>query len=1101
MNMGINMNFDIKQWLASIRLAEYSDMFVEQGFDRQGLAEITDADLRELGLSSMGHRKIFLREAARLGGGDNVPSSIERQTIFLSYAHRSERDEDFDVSEDLVLLIQAELQRDGHTVWIDREGIRAGSQWRERITAAILAHAHFLSFLSSRSVRDPGVCLNEIATALGASKNIQTVLAQDERCVAPPLTISHIQWHDFQYWREIRAGTKTGSVGENWDTWFDQRMTGVRETLSSGQNARVSGELQKLRDILDPSSFEARIVEKTKNFYGRQWLFDAAQDWLDNSTSRMFWLKGSPGIGKSAFAAKLAHQARSAVIGFFMCDFQGRKDPEESAREAICTLAFQIASRLPDYRLKLLHQMHVDKDKVNKRSADDLFEFLITEPLNRSGKIPESTRLCLVIDALDEAGRSSGGNALVELLAKHAERLPDWLGVLVTSRPEPYLEQMLKTLSGTFVDGQSAQNRQDLAEWIDRRLPVTLQGVDRQRVVEAVLDKSGGTFLYLSLVEKDETLDLADPQALPDKLDGFFKQTFNRYFPDPEAYGKKTEPFLRLMAAAPGPLPSEMGRQILGWSQRELVLNVINPMGSLLQERDGGMVFFHASLADWVKDISRSGNHCVDGGGQTQLGRFIWDEFENSAQSPWRAQILNWIAEFGPHTKEWHQPSALSAAAKFLEINRRFMPARSLRKQVLRLTSANSEISALIRKNGSKNEEVASAMEALAENYIESAIGDEGRWSFDDPIKLLETAWKIRCSASGPTNRLTLLTLSRIPYGEAARYADGRKALEQVLQNSSALSAEEVRKVQAHYAYYLYEGGNFEESHKIYERLLEHCAPSSIERATALCLMGFIEFELNHWNACRASSEQALVAINEVHTSADLVQLIATTKLNLAMSLSALGMHSESIRTATEAEASFAITMADSCPWWGSIWTDIALIYFAMGDLKNASKLAEKAAAISEFGLGEVHYEPTCAWMLQAWFCLHGGDHERGMMLLERTIKVRVNTLPPGHWRTLLAEENMAFAYRLLGDVRKADAIALRWSAQLPDDFSTHLSWEASVRVLCRTGTALWRNGSYSLARRLIKGAIDRCKGEGRLDLSDRLTRVYDNMTREIGDE
>jgi hypothetical protein len=76
----------------------------------------------------------------------------------------------------------------------------------------------------------------------------------------------------------------------------------------------------------------------------------------------MFWLKGSPGVGKSAFAAMLAHQARSAVIGFFMCDFQGRKDPEESAREVICTLAFQISSRLPDYRLKLLYQMQLEKD-------------------------------------------------------------------------------------------------------------------------------------------------------------------------------------------------------------------------------------------------------------------------------------------------------------------------------------------------------------------------------------------------------------------------------------------------------------------------------------------------------------------------------------------------------------------------------------------------------------------------------------------------------------------------------------------------------------------------------------------------------------------
>mgnify|MGYP006146834951 CR=1 FL=1 len=34
---------------------------------------------------------------------------------------------------------------------------------------------------------------DEIAIALGQGKNIQTVLAQDERRVAPPLTISHEQ--------------------------------------------------------------------------------------------------------------------------------------------------------------------------------------------------------------------------------------------------------------------------------------------------------------------------------------------------------------------------------------------------------------------------------------------------------------------------------------------------------------------------------------------------------------------------------------------------------------------------------------------------------------------------------------------------------------------------------------------------------------------------------------------------------------------------------------------------------------------------------------------------------------------------------------------
>jgi hypothetical protein len=38
--------------------------------------------------------------------------AVEPQTIFLSYAHRSEREEDFDLSEELVKLIQVSGRRE-----------------------------------------------------------------------------------------------------------------------------------------------------------------------------------------------------------------------------------------------------------------------------------------------------------------------------------------------------------------------------------------------------------------------------------------------------------------------------------------------------------------------------------------------------------------------------------------------------------------------------------------------------------------------------------------------------------------------------------------------------------------------------------------------------------------------------------------------------------------------------------------------------------------------------------------------------------------------------------------------------------------------------
>ena len=186
------MSLDVSLWLANIGLPQYIDNFRDEGIDELSLRELTDANLRELGVLAMGHRKAILRETAKLAGEGHASSSpslaptATPQTIFLSYAHKSEREADFDISEDLVLLIQQELEKDGHTVWIDKDGIRAGSQWRERITSAILDHAHFLSFLSVRSVRDPGVCLNEIKQSalsaathfLQAKKALKLVLAQ-----------------------------------------------------------------------------------------------------------------------------------------------------------------------------------------------------------------------------------------------------------------------------------------------------------------------------------------------------------------------------------------------------------------------------------------------------------------------------------------------------------------------------------------------------------------------------------------------------------------------------------------------------------------------------------------------------------------------------------------------------------------------------------------------------------------------------------------------------------------------------------------------------------------------------------------------------------
>ncbi|MFM9960191.1 MAG: toll/interleukin-1 receptor domain-containing protein [Planctomycetaceae bacterium] len=103
--------------------------------------------------------------------------------------------------DELVLKIIPQLRR-----LCEERGITHGDDWRRVITDCILKGNRLLSFLSKHSTRDPAVCRDEIAIAIGAKGgNIQTILVESEQEVQPPVNIGHIQWLDMPDWKEQRA--------------------------------------------------------------------------------------------------------------------------------------------------------------------------------------------------------------------------------------------------------------------------------------------------------------------------------------------------------------------------------------------------------------------------------------------------------------------------------------------------------------------------------------------------------------------------------------------------------------------------------------------------------------------------------------------------------------------------------------------------------------------------------------------------------------------------------------------------------------------------------------------------------------------------------
>jgi hypothetical protein len=161
------------------------------------------------------------------------PQAFAPMRIFLSYGH--------DSNEELVRRLKEDLERRGHDVWFDKSEIKFGDDWRRTITDGILQSNRVLSFLSKHSARDPGVCRDEIAIAIGVKGgNIQTILVESEQEVQPPVNIGHIQRLDMHDWKEQRAAGEAA-----WEPWYQAKLSEIVGAVESEEKVFETIDLSK----------------------------------------------------------------------------------------------------------------------------------------------------------------------------------------------------------------------------------------------------------------------------------------------------------------------------------------------------------------------------------------------------------------------------------------------------------------------------------------------------------------------------------------------------------------------------------------------------------------------------------------------------------------------------------------------------------------------------------------------------------------------------------------------------------------------------------------------------------------------------------------
>ena len=566
--------------------------------------------------------------------------------IFLSYGHDS-------AAETLVNRIKADLSALGHDVWLDKERIDFGDDWRREITDGILESDQVLAFLSQHSTREPGVCRDEITIALGAGKAyVFTILVQPEQEIDLPLSVSHLQWLDMHDWQQRQQQP------EEFEAWYADCLSKIIEVIEHPDNQRFAGEISQLEQYLKPLDCTADIVSRVQKFTGREWLIDELNQWREGDRqSRVFWLSGGPGVGKSAVAAWLAHSNRAQVIAAQFCRYNSPEQREPT--RVIRSIAFQLATRLPDYRRHLMYQPEIAD--LDRKNPAELFDYLLANPLRYAINGNRSRHL-IVLDALDESLKECKSE-LTELIAAEIHKLPDWIGWVVTSRPEAPIRRQLEQFGIHEINADDLRNQQDIASYVNDWL--TKRGLvdDQLNQTQAkVIEAAQGNFLYLRQLElavEQNIIDLNQLDDLPKGLSALYAREFGYRFTDLAAYEKDILPLLEILVASSRPIPEADIEHILSFSKRQRI-RLIEQLGSFVTQTPDGIGLFHKSLKDWLVDEASAGaDYFVEAeNGHQVLGKVLWEQFTQAEDLI--SQFDTYMAKEMPEQlKHWNDQNLL----------------------------------------------------------------------------------------------------------------------------------------------------------------------------------------------------------------------------------------------------------------------------------------------------------------------------------------------------------------------------------------------------------------------------------------------------------
>lgn len=404
--------------------------------------------------------------------------------------------------------------------------------------------------------------------------------------------------------------------------------------------------------LLTSSDFIADVKYYAKQHYPetRKWLFEDIEHWRTQSTTnkvKICLITGNLGMGKSVLASKLSTIASARGILAACFFFQHYKARRNNPKALVQTLVHQFCFQIPGYKKAIENYLH--EENLLQMSASELFTDLILGPLHKLDSISE--RKVVVIDALDECDFEAR-DELLKLILREFVKFPEWIGVIMTTRPDQKILKRLSRIKPVFeLNPNDPRNINDIKLYLTSILKERMQIEELESGLELMVRKSEGMFLYFhyaaqSILEQS-TLTLKDLDSLlPDGIDDYYEQNFRRLF---TKLGKeKYQLLLQAITAAPSEFPQAFISPLLNVSYLESA-QIVDTISVLLPMHNECICMFHKSIQDWLTDEDLAEDLVIDStAGHSHIAALCYEEFKKiKSTAPPKAEVVkNLVAKY-----------------------------------------------------------------------------------------------------------------------------------------------------------------------------------------------------------------------------------------------------------------------------------------------------------------------------------------------------------------------------------------------------------------------------------------------------------------------